>query len=526
MVARRWGAWVAAAIACTLAACGAGRRRGDSGLPSDPGVGPDVIYVIPETGTPVEEAGPDEARTADEAEDLTDGLSDEGTTSDEGDLDLGTEGPGDEGLGEPDEGAEVPLSCEGAQDGAPCDDGEACTEDDRCVGGVCRGQPLVCLDDGILCTADVCEGGVCVHPIKPGYCFIANKCYSDGDINPANQCEYCQVAATVTAWSQASGFKCEDGDPCTVGDLCEDGVCRGGPNQCIPPECTYHADCYPERVCGRWYSTGKAHCSVPCTGPADCGKGETCTHLPGSSGVGYCQKSPVPAGGQFGSACDQSGDCFSTLCVQHVCGEFCAGQPSCQGGTCFPAGDGVTMVQGACAPDSVYPQGYPMGLPCTKGGGLPYDSSLCLSGHCDLTNLEPRCAKLCSTDSQCASGQECNVVLFSTGAVAESLPFAPEFSAKTHDGVLGCYTTGTAGTKSVGQTCSDPSECRTNKCFALVPQNPTKYCTTFCGSDAHCPTGWQCKPELVTLTNLWLQQPFSQPPAPNAYTLVRICKPK
>ncbi|HXU13092.1 MAG TPA: hypothetical protein VN898_14150, partial [Candidatus Binatia bacterium] len=53
--------------------------------------------------------------------------------------------------------------------GAPCDDGDACTGDDRCVsdplaGIVCRGTPVNC-DDNDACTVDSCNPtGVCVVP--------------------------------------------------------------------------------------------------------------------------------------------------------------------------------------------------------------------------------------------------------------------------------------------------------------------------------------------------------------------------
>lgn len=511
-----------------LAGCGGGS---DSGASPDDGVRPDIIYQIPETN-----AGVDPGKTDDPGGTPDPGVpSDEGFPEDEG-LDPEADPSPDEfaaveeevgadpGAGE--DGGDVAWTCDDA-DGIPCDDGDLCTTDDRCQGGECHGKPVSCLDDGIPCTADTCEGGVCVHPVKPANCLIANKCYKDGDVSLTNSCLYCNAALDARGWTEATGWTCSDADPCTVGDACQDGVCVSGVNECVPPDCTHHADCYPERVCGAWYKDGKTHCSLPCAGPMDCGAGETCTHAPGSAGVGYCQVTPFSAGGEFGVACQAAAQCASALCVLELCGHFCGGQAACAGGTCFPAGDGTTTVLGACAPNSVYPAGLPFDFACTKDAGKTYDSSLCLSGHCDLMMTpQPRCTRLCVTDSQCAAGQECNIILYSSAAVADSVPFAPQFTAKTHDGVLGCYTVGTGGFKSVGQECSAPQECKTNKCFALTPGTPTKHCTTFCASDSQCPTGWQCKPELVTLTNDWLKQDFSQSPKPDGYSLVRLCKPK
>lgn len=527
---RHGTAWIGWLV---LAGCGGGSGGTDVGARDDT-ARPDIIIVIPETNPGVDLGGPDDlGKTSDdpsgEEEILADAAPDEaaGVPDDTGAVtddrsDAGEEPTEDLASGV--EAGDVGWSCE--VDGNPCDDGDPCTADDRCLDGACRGKPIVCLDDGIPCTEDRCEGGACVHPIKPANCLIAKKCYKDGDVSLQNSCRYCNAAKDPLDWTPATGWTCSDDDPCTDGDHCENGVCVSGVNTCIPPECTYHADCYPERVCAPWYVTGKTHCSVPCTGPADCDSGRICTHLPGASGVGYCQTGPSPSGGEFGVPCQAGAQCGSTLCVLGVCGSFCAGQSACDAGTCFPAGDGTTTVLGACAPNSVYLLGLPFDFACTKDAGKTYDSSLCLSGHCDLMASQPTCTRLCVTDSQCKNGQECNIILFSTQAVADSVPFAAEFTEKTHDGVLGCYSVGTGGYKSVGQECSGPQECKTNKCFALTPGNPKKTCTTFCGSDAHCPTGWQCKPELVTLSDAWLQQPFSQDPRPDGYTLIRLCKPK
>jgi hypothetical protein len=66
-------------------------------------------------------------------------------------------------------------------DGAICDDGNACTYGDICVSTVCTGQaaPGCCAidsdcDDGDLCTADSCIGGTCTN--GPKNCAVEDKC--------------------------------------------------------------------------------------------------------------------------------------------------------------------------------------------------------------------------------------------------------------------------------------------------------------------------------------------------------------
>jgi hypothetical protein len=89
------------------------------------------------------------------------------------------------------------CECLGESDGAPCNDGSACTAVDVCLGGVCVGtQQTACPPRGACRDAGVCDPltGACSDP------------------------------------PMADGAACEDGAACTVGDTCRDGACvAGGP---------------------------------------------------------------------------------------------------------------------------------------------------------------------------------------------------------------------------------------------------------------------------------------------------------
>ncbi len=78
-----------------------------------------------------------------------------------------------------------------APDGTPCEDGAACMEDRHCQSGSCTGGHPGNCDDGNVCTQDSCGPMGCEHA-------------------PLN------------------GVLCDDGDPCTGSDHCEDGTCTGG----------------------------------------------------------------------------------------------------------------------------------------------------------------------------------------------------------------------------------------------------------------------------------------------------------
>ncbi|MBI4242205.1 MAG: hypothetical protein HY613_10840 [Candidatus Rokubacteria bacterium] len=76
------------------------------------------------------------------------------------------------------------------QNGTPCSDGNSCTADDTCQGGVCAGGPLLDCNDGNVCTTDSCD--------------------------PAIGC--------LQLFNSAP---CDDGRACTTGDTCSAGLCIG-----------------------------------------------------------------------------------------------------------------------------------------------------------------------------------------------------------------------------------------------------------------------------------------------------------
>jgi hypothetical protein len=84
-------------------------------------------------------------------------------------------------------------------DGTKCEDGNTCTVNDICQGGLCFSGPYK------SCTAiDRChEAGVCSP--KTGECSNPNS---------------------------ANGKACDDGKACTVGDQCREGVCAGAARVC------------------------------------------------------------------------------------------------------------------------------------------------------------------------------------------------------------------------------------------------------------------------------------------------------
>lgn len=130
-----------------------------------------------------------------------------------------------------------PDACDSScVEGDDCDDGIACTHHDACVNGACAGVPYSCFD-GQDCTDDICTGtGGCTFTLKPDYevntCYIAGSCVPDGQTQPGQPCRACIADIDTQQWSPVPEAKCNDGDPCTVVDHCENGSCVGSPKNC------------------------------------------------------------------------------------------------------------------------------------------------------------------------------------------------------------------------------------------------------------------------------------------------------
>jgi hypothetical protein len=156
--------------------------------------------------------------------------------------------------------------CADKDEGDPCDDGTACTENDGCVstiaGLLCRGELALACPSG-PCTAGLCE-----------------------DVNGQPQCAVVQSGACPP--------DCGDGvvDP--------DEECDGAADAACPGECLFDCRCPPPRQrngepctdpseCTSFNCADGVCCDTPCDGPL-----EQC-NLPGQEGSCTTLIAPVPA---------------------------------------------------------------------------------------------------------------------------------------------------------------------------------------------------------------------------------------
>lgn len=122
-----------------------------------------------------------------------------------------------------------------------CDDGNACTSGDVCVGGACAGASIPncpgqgggggdgVLDgdgDAVTDAQDVCSATPRGQPVNADGCSCSQIDCDDGDICTTDAC-------ADGACSHTNNTRpCNDGDACTVGDRCSNGICAGRPRNC------------------------------------------------------------------------------------------------------------------------------------------------------------------------------------------------------------------------------------------------------------------------------------------------------
>ncbi|CAB4034879.1 extracellular matrix A-like [Paramuricea clavata] len=115
-----------------------------------------------------------------------------------------------------------------------CSDGKLCTRNDRCVNGACKGTPFTCR------SCESCDGNGC--QIKPGFCVIDGKCYTNGNIRPGKPCQQCN-SNNPKRWTANNNLKCSDNNVKTRNDRCINGDCSGQPYTCLSCQDHYNDAC-------------------------------------------------------------------------------------------------------------------------------------------------------------------------------------------------------------------------------------------------------------------------------------------
>ena len=256
-------------------------------------------------------------------------------------------------------------------DGTFCDDLNFCTELDYCSGGVCKGLPVDC-DDLNSCTADDCD--------PDAGCIYQNKASSCGDGDPCTINDHCQDGLCVGDFDPACQCEfdadCDDGNACTT-DACTDWICVNA----IGPEICFDGK---DNDCDGMVDEDDCE-GIPCGGFMEpvCPEGMYCQYL-----AGQCDWADIP-----GMCVPIPDTCL--LLWAPVCG--CDGLT--YGNQCTMEEAQQSMdYQGECVPDCklLDPWGYG---PCAMVLGWGFTGNACtLISGC---SCEPDCGAVFATEEDC-----------------------------------------------------------------------------------------------------------------------------
>jgi cysteine-rich repeat protein len=124
-----------------------------------------------------------------------------------------------------------------------CDDGDPCSGPDVCIDGTCVGTGEVDCDDANPCTDEHCDAeSGCVIVPRPGRgcddgdaCTVDDRCGEEGecaggaerDCSDGDPCTDDHCDADTGCYHTFNEAPCDDGDACTTGDVCFMGSCVG-----------------------------------------------------------------------------------------------------------------------------------------------------------------------------------------------------------------------------------------------------------------------------------------------------------
>lgn len=396
---------------------------------------------------------------------------------------------------EPDAGPDVQTPIDTGGDlcaGQICDDDDPCTKDTcNASTGECEYEPRpngsTC-DDGDFCTVDgICSVAGCVGE--------ARTCPSPFPECQPGVCD--SVAGECVLQLRSQGSDCDDGDPCTVLDVCDGVVCQGAPLECPePPDQCLTAACSPDTgECG----TSAVADGGSCDDGDACSVGDTCVGGACSAGGPLdCPEATQPC---TVSSCDPAVGCVSGLAPD---GASCSDDDlctidSCVGGNCI--GDALDCsslntpcATGKCSPDSGACQAKPLsdGTTCNDGDACTLLDScdgegLCIGGVAkDCAGLDGTCVLgACDPDSG-----DCTTVPGPPGVPCDDDNKCTEDDACLNgscSGGLALDCTGSAGPCQVGVCDSDTGKCtgKTDPAADFQPCEDGDFCTV----DAVCVEG-------------------------------------
>ncbi len=359
-----------------------------------------------------------------------------------------------------------------------CDDDLYCTIGHCTDDGTCYYEPREC-NDGHPATVEYCDetSDKCVYDVAPNYCLIGSNGWEAGETNPSNNCEICDPTVDQNDFSpRPNGSLCEDGDPCTINDVCIDGICTGGDeyvcddgNPCtldgcdpatgcshdpVDDCCIHDMDCSDDDVCNGQETCVDGNCiageSLVCDDNNICNGDETCDPSLG------CQNGTPPA------------DCCTS---DEECNNICW-TSTCVNGTCSTPEPAICDDGDPCNGSEICDSetGCASGTPMDCNDNNPCTDDFCNSetGECSNNPIE----ECCTSSDECADGDACNgtEVCMDNQCISGTPPDCADGSPCTLDAcdieTGGCFHEPIDGCCTLDEDCMDDDPCTLDVCFS------------------------------------------------------------
>jgi len=357
-------------------------------------------------------------------------------------------------------------------------------------------------------------------------CFINGTFYDDGDKNPNNTCEICDISSSTTSWTADTSAQ---GNSCTPSDQCIDpntatcdsnGNCTGQPKTCddglvctsdscdsstgcvftVQNGCAIDGSCFaagatnPNNDCEECIPSQAEKSWSPKPSNATCDNGQFCTVDDTCDGAGNCvagdprdcsdtigvngtcadsvrcneardQCNPRnPKNG--GSSCDDGNACTSSETCQRG---FCSGTTT----TCSNPCKECDPATGMCSVDK------PDGTSCNSDGDI-CTLEVCQSGQCTMDSQRSCDDGNPCTENNCDPQNGCQNPTKSAGAQCGE-PMCNENGNLVQAPV--CDSSG---------NCQNPSVIDCGRFTCSNPGNASATCLDACSSDADCKEGNFC----------------------------------
>ncbi len=356
----------------------------------------------------------------------------------------------------------VQGKCVNTNNTAPCDDGQACSENDVCSDGVCSGTAVGC-DDGNPCTNDSCDDSEgCVYIPNSAPCDDDNAC-TIGDVcsngscvggdaltcDDGNECtdDSCDPASGCV-YSPNSN-ECDDGQACSSNDHCSNGVCVGDSSV----DCDDNNPC-TEDSCDDSLGCVHSFNIAPCDDENACTENDACDQ-------GSCHGTALN--------CDDGNDCTTDSCdVANGCQHENNTDPCDDGDDCTV---GDTCADGACQAGAA--------RDCDDHEDCTDDS--CVQG---LGCVHANNTASCDDGNACTDGDHCQAGQCVSGEAAFDCDDGDPCTDDTCDPVNGCSHTYNTSPCDDGDSCTTGDTCSNGVCSGLPKDADSDgYIDENCGGD-------------------------------------------